>query len=65
MAMECEKIINMAIRSFINKDLELAKEVLIMDNSIDEYFVNIREELIDIMASGNQERASDTYLMFM
>ncbi len=65
MAMECEKIINMAIRSFINKDLELAKEVLMMDNSIDEYFVNIREELIDIMASGNQNVRQITYLMFI
>ena len=65
MAIECEKMINMSIRSFISKDLELAKEVLIMDNTIDDYFENIREELIEIMAKKPETVRQCTYLILI
>lgn len=65
MAIECEKMINMSIRSFISKDLELAKEVLMMDNTIDDYFENIREELIDIMAKKPETVRQCTYLILI
>jgi len=65
MAIECEKMINMSIRSFISKDLELAKEVLMMDNIIDDYFENIREELIDIMAKKPETVRQCTYLILI
>lgn len=63
MAIECEKMINMSIRSFISKDLELAKKVLMMDNKIDEYFENIREELIEIMGNKPETAKQCTYLI--
>jgi len=65
MAIECEKMINMSIRSFISKDLELAKDVLMMDNTIDDYFENIREELIDIMAKKPETVRQCTYLILI
>ena len=65
MAIECEKMINMSIRSFISKDLELAKEVLMMDNTIDEYFESIREELIDIMNKKPDTVRQCTYLILI
>lgn len=65
MAIECEKMINMSIRSFISKDLEQAKEVLIMDNTIDAYFENIREELIDIMKKKPETAKQCTYLILI
>ncbi|MBN2879457.1 MAG: phosphate signaling complex protein PhoU [Clostridia bacterium] len=65
MAIECEKMINMAIRSFISKDLELAKEVLMMDNTIDDYFENIREELIEIMSKKPETVRQCTYLILI
>ena len=65
MAIECEKMINMSIRSFISKDLELAKEVLMMDNTIDDYFENIREELIDIMKKKPETVRQCTYLILI
>jgi len=65
MAIECEKMINMAIRSFISKDLELAKEVLMMDNTIDDYFENIREELIEIMSQKPETVRQCTYLILI
>ncbi|MEX1375941.1 MAG: phosphate signaling complex protein PhoU [Eubacteriales bacterium] len=65
MAIECEKMINMSIRSFISKDLELAKEVLMMDNTVDDYFENIREELIDIMGKKPETVRQCTYLILI
>jgi len=65
MAIECEKMINMSIRSFISKDLELAKEVLMMDNVIDDYFESIREELIEIMAKKTETVRQCTYLILI
>ncbi len=65
MAIECEKMINMSIRSFISKDLELAKEVLMMDNVIDDYFESIREELIEIMAKKPETVRQCTYLILI
>lgn len=65
MAAECEKMINLSIRSFISKDLELAKEVLMMDNIIDDYFENIREELIEIMKIKPDSVRQCTYLILI
>lgn len=65
MAMECEKMINMSIRSFISKDLELAKEVLMMDNKVDDYFVSIREELIELMKGNSSAVRQCTYLILI
>ncbi len=65
MAVECEKMINLAIRSFITKDLKIAKEVLIMDNVIDDYFENIREELIELMKNNKEYVQQLTYLILI
>lgn len=65
MAIECEKMMNLSIRSFISKDLELAKQVLMMDNTIDDYFENIREELIEIMKINPDSVRQCTYLILI
>ena len=65
MATECEKMINLAIRSFITKDLQLAKDVLVMDNIVDDYFENIREELIELMKNNREYVQQLTYLILI
>ena len=65
MANECQKMINLSIRSFINKDLELAKEVLLMDNVVDDYFEKNREELIELMKSNPDYVKQLTYLIII
>lgn len=65
MAIECEKMINMSIRSFITKDLLLAKEVLLMDNVVDDYFENLREELIVLMRTHCDHVQQCTYLILI
>lgn len=65
MAAECEKMINLSIRSFITKDLKLAKEVLLMDNVVDDYFENIREELIQLMGKHCDYVQQCTYLILI
>lgn len=65
MANECQKMINLSIRSFITKDLLLAKDVLVMDNVVDDYFVNIREELIELMKKNPDYVKQLTYLIII
>ena len=65
MASECEKMINLAIRSFITKDLKIAKDVLMMDNIIDDYFEKIREELIGLMKNNKEYVQQLTYLILI
>ncbi len=65
MAIECEKMINLSIRSFITKDLKIAKDVLLMDNIVDDYFENIREELIGLMKSNKEYVQQLTYLILI
>lgn len=43
------KMLNDGITSFVNKDLELAKSVIVSDDVIDENFNDIKEQLIDII----------------
>ena len=65
MANECEKMINLAIRSFITKDLKIAKDVLLMDNIVDDYFEKIREELIGLMKNNKEYVQQLTYLILI
>lgn len=65
MANECQKMINLSIRSFITKDLQLAKDVLVMDNVVDDYFEKIREELIELMKKNPDYVKQLTYLIII
>ena len=65
MANECQKMINLSIRSFITKDVQLAKEVLQMDNIVDDYFERLREELIGLMKENTEYVQQLTYLIII
>lgn len=46
MADSVRKMVTMSIEAFVNKDISSAKEVLAFDDVVDEYFDNIKKELI-------------------
>lgn len=47
MADSVRKMVTMSIEAFVNKDISSAKEVLAFDDVVDEYFDNIKKELIE------------------
>ena len=47
MADAVRKMLTMSIEAFVNKDISSAKEVLAFDDVVDEYFDNIKKELIE------------------
>ena len=47
MADAVRKMVTMSIEAFLNKDISSAKEVLAFDDVVDEYFDNIKKELIE------------------
>jgi len=49
MAEETMDMLNKSIEAFVKKDLTLAKQVIAADDKVDEIFVEIKEELIDII----------------
>lgn len=44
-------MVTKSIDSFVNKDIKLANDVIIMDNIVDKMFDEIKEEIIDAVAS--------------
>lgn len=49
------KMVSDSVRAFVNKDLELAKQVMEDDNEVDRLFAKIKGELIDIIAVQRDE----------
>jgi phosphate transport system protein len=50
MANKCVIMVKKSIDAFISEDLELAKAVISSDDEIDELFVCVRDELIEIIS---------------
>ncbi len=63
MSKEAMKMVTESVNSFVKKDLELAKKVIAYDDVVDELFVKIRTELIDLMAKGGNGEVYSDLLM--
>jgi len=61
MAKETMDMLTKSIEAFVKKDLELAKEVIASDDKVDDLFLQIREELIDLIKKDvrNTDQAMD------
>ena len=61
MAKETIEMLNMAIESFIKKDVDLAKKVIAHDDVVDDLFSMIKTELIDLIKKdlANTDQAVD------
>lgn len=58
MANEVIKMVSQSVDSFVNKDLELARKVIIYDDVVDRYFDEIKKDLIS-MITENQESGEE------
>ena len=56
-------IVNNAINSFVNRDIESARQIEKEDDTVDNYFVMIRDEIIDIIKSDFDPAAAVDFLM--
>lgn len=65
MADKVKGMIKVTIDSFITQDIELAKTVFEKDDIIDEYFVTIVDELIEIMENNPNVIKQCTYFIFI
>ncbi|MDD8049475.1 MAG: phosphate signaling complex protein PhoU [Thomasclavelia sp.] len=63
MASFCKDEVNMAIKAFHNHDLKLAQEVKDMDSKLDEYFISIKKELIQMVTDSPDN--ADVVLNFL
>jgi phosphate transport system protein len=58
------KMVKYSIDSFVNKDIELIKKVVLMDDQVDDLFDIIKNELVDIV-SGNTEHKEQAIDLLM
>ena len=65
MAKETILMVVKSIDAFVNKDLELAQEVISMDDVVDDLFIKIRQELIGLINqdASNGEQATDLLMI--
>ena len=65
MAHETINILKLAIDSFVKSDLELAKEIILKDDIIDNLFLKTRSDIIKLMKSDNEsfENALDSLMI--
>ena len=47
------KMVTASINSFVNKDLAMAKKVILDDDVVDDYFEEVKKDLIDAIAKGS------------
>lgn len=50
MALETSKMVNASIEAFVKKDIVLAKEVLVQDDVVDDYFLGIKNDIISLIS---------------
>ena len=65
MAQEAIKMLTNAINSFVNHDLELASKTISQDDIVDDLFLQVRCEIINILKleSEHEEQALDTLMI--
>ena len=65
MAKETTVMLHNSIDAFVRKDLELAGEVIEADDKVDSLFVNVKNELIDLIhdSPDNGEQAADLLMV--
>ncbi|NMA83349.1 MAG: phosphate signaling complex protein PhoU [Epulopiscium sp.] len=59
------KMVHESIDAFVARDLDLAKSVILYDDIVDELFITIREELIELihLDKENGEQAMDLFMI--
>ncbi len=65
MASEVSKMVRDSVRAYVNRDLELAKSVMNADDGIDQYFEEVRDEMIDFIKEEKGENGKRIFDLIM
>ncbi len=63
MALETINMVNLSLDAFVNEDMNLAYEVIKMDDKVDGLFVTIKKELTEIVTNGTDGEVALDLLM--
>lgn len=66
MASETSKMVDGAVSAFVSRDEDKAKKVIAQDDVVDEQFLKFKQEIIDMIRSGNKdagEQAADLMMV--
>jgi len=65
MAAATQKMVCKSIEAFVNKDLELAREVIASDDTVDDLFIVVKNELIELIKKNadNGDQAIDLIII--
>jgi phosphate transport system protein len=55
MAIEASKMVNASVDAFVKKDVALAKAVLEQDDIVDDYFSEIKQNIISLIAKNTED----------
>ena len=65
MATEVSKMVRNSVTAYVKKDLELARDVMKADDAIDEYFEEVRDEMIDFIKEEKGENGKKIFDLIM
>ncbi|GHU50830.1 phosphate transport system regulatory protein PhoU [Clostridia bacterium] len=58
-------MVNNAVEAFVNKDKELAASVIGMDDIVDDYFVKVRDDLVELIQKGKTDNCAQAFDLMM
>ena len=65
MASEVSKMVRNSVTAYVNRDLELAQSVMKADDEIDQYFEEVRDEMIDFIKEEKGENGKRIFDLIM
>lgn len=65
MARQVSVMAQKSLRAFVNRDLALAKSVILADDAIDQIFHSLHDELIDYMKKGSRYVEQGSYFLLV
>ncbi len=65
MASAVSKMVRDSVTAYVKKDLELARDVMKADDAIDEYFEEVRDEMIDFIKEEKGENGKKIFDLIM
>ena len=65
MASEVSKMVRNSVTAYVNRDLELARDVMKADDAIDQYFDEVRDEMIEFIKEEKGKNGSRIFDLIM
>ena len=65
MSLAASKMVRDSVTAYVEKDLELARKVMMEDDTVDKYFDEIREEMIDYIKEEKGQKGKEIFDLIM